>query len=186
MFGIGGFELFIILLFGFLIFGPDKLPQIAKTVGQALAKFRKAQEEMNAVLKQEVIDPGMEAVNNQSSAAQTSENDQPKESFAQRKARYDKERAERKLREEQQANRQAMKDAASERATRLAQAADHKPEPRNAAKPTLSASELYGTTPVKPAPRSQQGGLKEAPVPSNQSARFQQDEPQQATTKEGE
>ena len=35
MFGIGGFELFLILLFGFLIFGPDKLPAIAKTLGKA-------------------------------------------------------------------------------------------------------------------------------------------------------
>ena len=42
MFGIGGFELFIILLFAFLIFGPDKLPEIAKTLGAALNKFKKA------------------------------------------------------------------------------------------------------------------------------------------------
>ena len=34
MFGIGGFELFLILLFGFLIFGPDKLPAMAKTLGR--------------------------------------------------------------------------------------------------------------------------------------------------------
>ena len=33
MFGIGGFELFLILLFGVLIFGPDKLPAMAKTLG---------------------------------------------------------------------------------------------------------------------------------------------------------
>ena len=39
MFGIGGFELFLILLFGFLIFGPDKLPQLAKTIGMAVQKF---------------------------------------------------------------------------------------------------------------------------------------------------
>ena len=57
MFGIGGFELFLILLFGFLIFGPDKLPAMAKTLGKAINKFRSAQEEMNKVIKTEVYDP---------------------------------------------------------------------------------------------------------------------------------
>ena len=56
MFGIGGFELFLILLFGFLIFGPDKLPQIAKTIGMAVQKFRSAQDEMNKVVKTEIYD----------------------------------------------------------------------------------------------------------------------------------
>ena len=55
MFGIGGFELFLILLFGFLIFGPDKLPAMAKTLGKAIAKFRSAQEEMSGVLKGEMV-----------------------------------------------------------------------------------------------------------------------------------
>ena len=57
MFGIGGFELFLILLFGFLLFGPDKLPAMAKTLGKAIGKFRNAQEEMNKVIKNEVYDP---------------------------------------------------------------------------------------------------------------------------------
>lgn len=57
MFGIGGFELFLILLFGFLIFGPDKLPAAAKTLGKAIAKFRAAQEEMNHIIKSEIYDP---------------------------------------------------------------------------------------------------------------------------------
>ena len=49
MFGIGGFEFFLILLFGFLIFGPDKLPEIAKTIGMAVNKFKKAKDEMDDV-----------------------------------------------------------------------------------------------------------------------------------------
>ena len=57
MFGIGGFELFLILLFGFLLFGPDKLPAMAKTLGKAIGKFRNAQEEMNKVSKNEVYVP---------------------------------------------------------------------------------------------------------------------------------
>ena len=58
MFGIGGFELFIILIFGFLIFGPEKLPEIAKTVGRGIARFRQAQDEMNSVIKStDIYDP---------------------------------------------------------------------------------------------------------------------------------
>ena len=58
MFGIGGFELFIILIFGFLIFGPDKLPEIARTVGKGIARFREAQKDMNDALGNEkIFDP---------------------------------------------------------------------------------------------------------------------------------
>ena len=57
VFGIGGTELALILLFGFLIFGPDKLPQIARTVGKAIRQFKGAQEKMNDVIKSEVYDP---------------------------------------------------------------------------------------------------------------------------------
>lgn len=57
MFGIGGWELAILVLFGFLIFGPDKMPQIARTIGRAVRQFRNAQEQMNKVIKAEVYDP---------------------------------------------------------------------------------------------------------------------------------
>lgn len=50
MFGIGGFELFLIILFAFLVFGPDKLPEIANVVGKAIAKFRNAKDEMTGSL----------------------------------------------------------------------------------------------------------------------------------------
>jgi len=57
LFGLSGFEVAIILIFGFLIFGPDKLPQIARTVGRVIRQFRTAQEQMNKVIKSEVYDP---------------------------------------------------------------------------------------------------------------------------------
>ena len=60
MFGIGGFELFLIVLFGFLVFGPDKLPEIAKTIGRAIAKFRDAQAEMSVTLKDVAFDKDAE------------------------------------------------------------------------------------------------------------------------------
>jgi colicin import membrane protein len=57
LFGLSGWEIAIIALFGFMIFGPDKLPQIARTVGRAIRQFRSAQEQMNKVIKAEVYDP---------------------------------------------------------------------------------------------------------------------------------
>lgn len=60
MFGLSGFELFLIIIFGFLIVGPDKLPAMAKTIGQGIAKFRTAQQEMSDVLKTGIYDPESE------------------------------------------------------------------------------------------------------------------------------
>lgn len=102
MFGIGGFELFLILLFGFLIFGPDKLPQLAKTIGMAVQKFRSAQDEMNKVVKTEIYDPSSDKPVKNPLDAIDKDNKQKvekKESFAARKAKYDKEREDKKKRE---------------------------------------------------------------------------------------
>lgn len=41
MFGIGGPELFVILVIALLFVGPDKLPQVAKTVGTGLRDLRR-------------------------------------------------------------------------------------------------------------------------------------------------
>jgi colicin import membrane protein len=57
LFGLGGWELAIIIIFGFLIFGPDKLPQMARTIGRVIRQFRTAQEQMTNVIKAEVYDP---------------------------------------------------------------------------------------------------------------------------------
>lgn len=112
MFGIGGFELFLILLFAFLIFGPDKLPQVAQTVGKAIAKFRSAQEEVKEQLSLDSLIKQEDAASNKNGAFKTesssvkapsaSESAAPSSSsvrsssFAERKAQYDKERAQRK------------------------------------------------------------------------------------------
>ena len=103
MFGIGGTELFLILLFGFLLFGPDKLPEIAKTAGRAISKFKNAQEEVTKVVQNEIYDPKsdepfknpLEAVEKM---GKKSENKTvaKQESFSERKARYDRERAARR------------------------------------------------------------------------------------------
>lgn len=179
MFGIGGFELFIILLFGFLVFGPDKLPDIARTIGVAIGKFRKAQEEMNAVLKNEVLDPDADRSSTDARTSRTTRSSHPQETFAQRKARYDRERAAREQREQIQANREQMKrDAARARDERLAQAkaeqsenAEHneKPDqettsPREASSKQheFSADELFGNKPMPTHSRTQDEQQKES------------------------
>lgn len=147
MFGIGGFELFIILLFGFLIFGPDKLPEMAKTLGAALRKFNQAREEMESVIKGEVLDVANDKGKTAAGAKTKTAPTVTQESFAERKARYDKERAERKRQEEIEANRRAMKEDAARKAAEDAS---------DQAKPALTPEELFGTKPVgaKPAPKS--------------------------------
>ena len=56
MFGIGGTEFIIILIFAFLIFGPDKLPKMAQTIGKFIRKFQETRAEVSKVVKEDVID----------------------------------------------------------------------------------------------------------------------------------
>ena len=175
MFGIGSFELFLILLFGFLVFGPDKLPAMAKTLGKAINKFRSAQEEMNKVIKTEVYDPNsdepfknpLEAL---SKVAEGSDDkkDAKQESFSERKAKYDKERAAKK---EAEAKKAEASGAAAAAAGAAAKASDDakadaakKPAAASSAKPKPSADELYGTKPPakKPAASSSTSGAASA------------------------
>lgn len=57
MFGIGEMEFIIILLFGFMLFGPDRLPGAGRTIGRALRQFRTAQEDFTKVVRTEFVDP---------------------------------------------------------------------------------------------------------------------------------
>ena len=63
MFGIGGFELFIIVLFVLVVFGPKKMPEITRLAGLGIKKFRKAKSEMDKVLQEEIVDPVMKVAN---------------------------------------------------------------------------------------------------------------------------
>ena len=62
MLGIGSTELVLILFFGFLIFGPEKLPEMGRTVGRAIRQFRTASDQASAKFKEEVYDPFQEAI----------------------------------------------------------------------------------------------------------------------------
>lgn len=158
MFGIGGTELFLILLFGFLLFGPDKLPSIAKTAGKAIAKFRNAQEEVTKVVQNEIYDPKsdepfknpLEAVEK---LGKKSENKTvaKQESFSERKARYDRERAARRAAEQEKAAEGASSDTAAGTAKTAPKPA---PKAASAAKPASSSAAQPATAPsssAKPA-----------------------------------
>lgn len=154
MFGIGEGELAIIVVFGFLLFGPDKLPQMGRTIGRAIRQFRETQEKMTAVVQSEIIDPVSEAasapvkpkkaaVDDDSDADEdAAETAAPakKETFAERRARLAAEKA---------ANEGAVEgeSAAEEPATEGAEpepAAEPEPEP---AEPTTA--DLYARRPRK-------------------------------------
>lgn len=162
MFGIGGFELFLIILFGFLIFGPDKLPEIAKTVGMAINKFKKAKDEMDGVIREEVFDPSADepfknpskALDRAHTAAKAKiKRAEGEETFAERKARYDRERAERKARAEMDQKKQAEIDA---NRAKMKQEAAAKAEAQAAVGESTGAAEpATGTeAPAKPEPKS--------------------------------
>lgn len=163
MFGIGEGELAIIVVFGFLLFGPDKLPQMGRTIGRAIRQFRETQEKMTAVVQSEIIDPVSEAasapVKPKKAAAADDDSDADedaaetaapakKETFAERRARLAAEKAasEGAAEGENAAEEPATEGAAaeSETAAEPAPAAEPEPEP---AEPTTA--DLYARRPRK-------------------------------------
>lgn len=164
MFGIGEGELAIIVVFGFLLFGPDKLPQMGRTIGRAIRQFRETQEKMTAVVQSEIIDPVSEAasapVKPKKAAATDDDSDADegaaetaapakKETFAERRARLAAEKAasEGAAEGEGSAEEADAADAASaDAAAESASAAEPEPEPEPA-EPTTA--DLYARRPRK-------------------------------------
>lgn len=118
MFGIGETELVLILLFAFLVFGPDKLPGMGRTLGRALRQFQNAQEGFNKVVRADLLDPAADALHekpkrseqlkNAASDADREDTDH-QETFAERRARLKEEReaAEKAAAEAAEQNKQA-------------------------------------------------------------------------------
>ncbi len=50
----GGFEIVFLLFVAFLLFGPKKLPEIARTLGKGLAELRRASNELKSSLEEEI------------------------------------------------------------------------------------------------------------------------------------
>lgn len=166
MFGIGEGELAIIVVFGFLLFGPDKLPQMGRTIGRAIRQFRETQEKMTAVVQSEIIDPVSEAasapvkpkkaaVDDDSDADEdAAETVAPakKETFAERRARLAAEKAaseaaaegEGAAEESEAEGAEAEPAAAAEPAVEPEPAAEPEPEPAES-----TTADLYARRPRK-------------------------------------
>lgn len=157
MFGIGEGELAIILVFGFLLFGPDKLPQMGRTIGRAIRQFRDTQEKMTAVVQSEIIDPVTEAASapvkpKKAAADDDSDADEDaaetaapakKETFAERRARLAAEKA---ASEGAAEGEGAAEEAESEAAEPEPAAADDAAEPEPVAEPEPEPEPAEPTT----------------------------------------
>ena len=177
VFGIGEGELAIIVVFGFLLFGPDKLPQMGRTIGRAIRQFRETQEKMTAVVQSEIIDPVSEAASAPVKPKKTAVDDDSdadedavetaapakKETFAERRARLAAEKAasegaaegENAADEAEGAEPAEAEPAAAAAATiEPESAAEPEPEPEPAAEPEPEPAEpttadLYARRPRK-------------------------------------
>lgn len=161
MFGIGEGELAIIVVFGFLLFGPDKLPQMGRTIGRAIRQFRETQEKMTAVVQSEIIDPVSEAASAPVKPKKTAVDDDSdadkdaaetaapakKETFAERRARLAAEKAASEAAAEGEGAAEEAEGAEpAAAAVESESAAEPEPEPEPA-EPTTA--DLYARRPRK-------------------------------------
>ena len=157
VFGIGEGELAIIVVFGFLLFGPDKLPQMGRTIGRAIRQFRETQEKMTAVVQSEIIDPVSEAasapVKPKKAAATDDDSDADedaaetaapakKETFAERRARLAAEKAA----SEGAAEGEGVAEESEAESAEPAAAAESVVEPEPAAEPESEPEPAEPTT----------------------------------------
>lgn len=55
MLGLGPTEIIIILAIALIIFGPSRLPEIARTIGKAVNAFKKSSQDIEAQVKKEFL-----------------------------------------------------------------------------------------------------------------------------------
>ena len=160
MFGIGETELVIIVVFAFLLFGPDKLPGMGRTLGRVLRQFREASDGFTEVVQTNIMDPAAEelekspkqrkreeqaAANDGEDVEGATSTDEPapkRETFAERKARL-------------MAERKAAEEAAAAQAKNADDSANAQPEDSSDKSEDDGAS--LPTTAAQPETTNEQG-----------------------------
>lgn len=173
MFGIGETELVIIVVFAFLLFGPDKLPGMGRTLGRVLRQFREASDGFSEVVQTNIMDPASEELEKSpkqrkreeaerlaeesgeaapADSAEQSDSAPKRETFAERRARL---MAERKAAEEtrvaaEQTDAASEPEVAGDPVQAAEPASTPEPEPEPEPEPTrTSAADLYAMTGAK-------------------------------------
>ena len=55
MFGIQGWKLIIILIAGLVLIGPERVPEIARTLGKAMRMFNAAKDDMEKLIRADMF-----------------------------------------------------------------------------------------------------------------------------------
>src|SRR5262249_1771085 len=66
MFGIGSGEILLILLIVFLIYGPERLPEMAQKLGKAFLHVKNASDEMKNAVHRELSQPEKKSIDESS------------------------------------------------------------------------------------------------------------------------
>ncbi len=60
MFGLGFWEVLVILVVALLVFGPQKLPELARSLGRGLAEFRRTSSELRGSIMSAAEEPAQQ------------------------------------------------------------------------------------------------------------------------------
>lgn len=64
MFGIGGGEIFFIILVALMLFGSDKIPDIARTLGKGMAQLKNATNDIKSEIQKSAEANGLNEITN--------------------------------------------------------------------------------------------------------------------------
>jgi len=73
MFGIGGGELIFIIFIALMLFGSDKIPDIAKSMGKAMSQFKNATNEIKSEIHKGAEEHGLNSSINELRSSYTAE-----------------------------------------------------------------------------------------------------------------